>query len=209
MKNFTYPMTWYTQLRRLLLMRSGLLQALVLCIVLGAAMPPCLAQTSVLGNPAATSEGRVKAAFLFRFMGYVEWPATAFSGTDTPYVIGVLHADDIAEELTSIAAGRTVSNRPVIVKRLRENDTFNGLHVLFVGAAARSRQAQWLKSLQQQPVLLVTDTEGALAQGSMINFRLVEDRVRFEVALAPAEQAGLKFNSRMLGVALSVIKGPQ
>lgn len=208
MKNLTSPTTWYRQLRRLL-MRGGLLQALVLCVALGVAMPPCLAQTSVLGTPAGTSEGRVKAAFLFRFIGYVEWPATSFSGADSPYVIGVLHADDIAEELTAIAAGRTVSNRPVIVKRLQANDTFNGLHVLFIGASARGRQAQWLKSLHQQPVLLVTDAEGALAQGSMINFRLVEDRVRFEVALAQAEQSGLKFNSRMLGVALSVIKGPQ
>lgn len=208
MKNSAYPLTWYTQLQ-LLLMRSGLVPALLLCIGLAAAMPTCLAQTSVLGNPAATSEVRVKAAFLFRFIGYVEWPATSFSGAESPYIIGVLHADDIAEELTAIAAGRTVNNRPVIVKRLREADTFNGLHVLFIGAAARSRQAQWLKSLQQQPVLLVTDADGALAQGSMINFRLVEDRVRFEVSLAPAEQTGLKFNSRMLGVALSVIKGPQ
>lgn len=208
MKNFTYPMTWYTQLR-LLLMRSGLLPTLALCLALGGAMPSCLAQTSVLGNSAATSEGRVKAAFLFRFIGYVEWPATSFSSADAPYVIGVLHADDISEELMAIAAGRTVGNRPVIVKRLQANDTFNGLHVLFIGAAARSRQAQWLKSLHQQPVLLVTDAEGALALGSMINFRLVDDRVRFEVALPPAEQSGLKFNSRMLAVALSVIKGPQ
>jgi hypothetical protein len=80
---------------------------------------------------------------------------------------------------------------------------------VFVGKAEKARQAQLLKQAQMQSVLSVTETEEALAQGSMINFRIVEDRVRFEVALAPVEKAGMKINSRMLGVAISVIKGTQ
>jgi hypothetical protein len=208
MKKLTYLLKRYRQLR-LLLKSSRLLLAWVLCVALSSVAPACLAQTSVFGSAAGPSEEQVKAAYLLRFIGYVEWPASAFSKPDSPYVVGILHADGIAEELTVLAAGKAVSNRPVIIKRLQANDSFDGLHVLFVGAAERGRQPQWLKSLQQQPVLLVTETEEALTQGSMINFQIVEDRVRFEVALEPAGRSGLKINSRMLGVALSVIKGPQ
>jgi hypothetical protein len=185
------------------------MQALVLCMALTSAAPAALAQTSVMGSATAPTEERVKAAFLLRFISYVEWPATAFAKPDSPYVVGILHDEDTADELVALAAGRLANNRAVIVKRLQASDSFNGLHVLFIGGAESSRLAQWLKSLQQQPILLVTAAEGSLTQGSMINFRIVEDRVRFEIALTPAERAGLKFNSRLLGVALSVIKGPQ
>jgi hypothetical protein len=168
---------------------------------------PSLAQAAA-GTAASVREERVKAAYLFRFIGYVEWPATSFPKPDTPFLIGILQADEVADELLSISSGRLVNNRPVIVRKLQGNELPGGLHMLFIGAGDRSRQIQLLNQLQQQPVVLVTESEGALAQGSMINFRLVDDRLRFEVGLGPAERSGLKFNSRMLGVASSVIKGP-
>ncbi|QAU34518.1 YfiR family protein [Janthinobacterium sp. 17J80-10] len=208
MINSGYLLKLYVRLR-LLLKGSLLLHVLALAFLSSAMAPACLAQTSVLGNPSGLSEERIKAAFLFRFIGYVDWPATAFSRPDSPYIVGVLRADGIAEELTLLSAGRTIGSRPVIVRRLQANDSLNGLHILFVGAAERGRMVQSFKSLQQQPVLLVSDADDALAQGSMINFRIVDERVRFEVALTPAEQSGLKLSSRMLGVAHSVIKGPQ
>jgi hypothetical protein len=174
-----------------------------------------LAQGGAAGGMAAgpaagapgVGEERVKAAYLFRFIGYVEWPQAAYAKADSPYVIGIMNADEVADELVSIVGSRTVNNRPVTVKKLQGNEVPAGLHVLFIGAGERGRQVQLLRQLQQQPVLLVTETDGALSLGSMINFRLVEDRLRFEIALAPAERTGLKFNSKMLGVAFSVNKG--
>jgi hypothetical protein len=180
---------------------------LALIAVLGTPLPS-LAQAAVGSAPTSVGEERVKAAYLFRFIGYVEWPATSFPKSDTPYLIGVLQADEVADELQSIASARTVNNRPVIVRKLQGNELPGGLHMVFIGAGERGRQTQLLRQLQQQPIVLVTESEGALAQGSMINFRLVDDRLRFEVGLGPAERSGLKFNSRMLGVASSVIKGP-
>ena len=132
MINSGYLSKRYIRLR-LLLKSSLLLHALALGIVLNTVVPACLAQTSVLGNTSELSEERVKAAFLFRFIGYVDWPAMSFSKPDSPYIVGILRADGIAEELALISAGRTISNRPVIVKRLRVNDSLDGLHILFVG----------------------------------------------------------------------------
>ncbi len=190
-------------------MRWQFLGALTLCLALCSLHLAALAQAPAVNSTAAASEERIKGVSIYKFLNYVEWPANAFDKPDSPYVIGVLSADEVADELARIAAGRTMNNRGVIVKRLQPGEPFNGIHVLFIGKNERSRQAQLLKQLQLQPKLLITETDGALAQGSMINFKMVDERVRFEVALDPVEKSGLKLNSRMLAVALSVIKGAQ
>jgi hypothetical protein len=125
-------------------------------------------------------------------------------------VIGVAGDDAVADELARIAAGRSVNNRGVNVKRLLPGDTFNApgeLHMLFIGRGERARQAQWLRMAKGRPVLTVTAVEGGLEQGSIINFRTVDERVRFEVSADAAEQSGIRLNSRLFSVAMNVVKG--
>jgi hypothetical protein len=186
-------------------------RTVALCFALNSAVAVSIAQTAAINSGTSTSavaiEERVKAASLYKFLNYVDWPPTSFAKGDSAYVIGVVNADDIADELARISAGRSTNNRPVTIKKLHIGDPLNGIHVLFIGRAEKARQPQLLKQSQPYPILVVTETDGALAQGSMINFRVVDDRVRFEVALDAVEKSGLKLNSRMLAVALSVNKG--
>ncbi len=168
-----------------------------------------IAQTSVFNSGAAASEERVKAAFIYKFLNYADWPPASFAKPESPYVIGVIGADAIADELAKISAGRSVNSRPAVIKKIQPGDALHGIHVLFIGKAERARQPQLLKQVQLQPILAITETEGALAQGSMINFLLIDDHVRFEVALEPVEKSGMKLSSRMLTVAISVDKGNQ
>jgi len=162
---------------------------------------PALAQTE------ARAEIQIKAAFLYKFGGFVEWPPTAFAQPDTPFTIGVLGADALAGELEEIASGRTVQGRRVAVRKLRRGEALGGLHVLFVGQSEGARLAEILQGVKGQALLVVTESEGALAQGSMINFVAVEDKVRFDVALPQAERGQLKISSRLLSVARKVISG--
>ena len=182
---------------------AGRLAPMLLCLALAPAAP-ARAQQSTGNTAAALLEIQVVAASLFRFLSYVDWPAEALP-PDSPYVIGIVGADAIAGELASVVASRTVSGRAVTVRRLKPGDAFDGIHVLFVGGSAPARQ-QVLQRVRRAPVLTVTQADGALDQGSMINFRLVDGRVRFEVALDAVDDAGLKVSSRMLGVALLVRK---
>ncbi|HTH45457.1 MAG TPA: YfiR family protein [Oxalicibacterium sp.] len=152
------------------------------------------------------SEEAVKAASLYKFLNYIEWPPESFASADTPYVIGVADASGVADALSDIVAQRRVNNRQIVIKRLRSDDNATGIHLLFIGKSEKSRQAAWIKSVQRQPVLIVTEMDNALAQGSMINFTLVDHRVRFEVNLASLDQSRLKINTRMLAVAVAVIK---
>jgi hypothetical protein len=165
---------------------------------------PALAQSSAQGGSPAALQTQIMAASLFRFLAYVEWPPEALP-SGAPFVIGVIGADGIADELTAVVAARTVDDRAVRVRRLNPGEPRDGLHALFIGAAGTGLLHRRGK---RPPVLIVTDSEGALDHGSMINFRIVDDRVRFEVALEPLEEAGLKVSSRMLGVALHVRKIP-
>jgi hypothetical protein len=152
-------------------------------------------------------EQRVKAAFLYQFAGFVEWPAQSFAQPDTPVTIAIVGADSLAAELRQLATGRTVGGRAVVVKQLRPGDALSGVHIVFVGSAENARLGQLVQTAKPRPVLTVTEADGALGQGSMINFVLVDRRVRFEVALDSVEKNGLRLSSRLLAVAQQVKTG--
>jgi hypothetical protein len=168
-----------------------------------------LAQTSAL-RQAGPSADNVKAAYLLRFLNYVEWPSASFAAADAPYVVGVANDDAMLAELQRQAIGRSVNHRAVRARRVNAGDAMAGLHVLFIGEGIdRARQAALLNQVRAVPVLAVTEVDGALEQGSMINFRLIDERLRFEVALDPVKRSGLELNTRLLSVASAVIKGTQ
>jgi hypothetical protein len=165
----------------------------------------CIAGVSPPVAPGeANLERSVKAAFLYKFLGYIEFP----SDPGPQLAVGVLGADDVAEELTQLSAGRSVNNRPVQIKVLKEGDSPAGLQLLFIGADA-ARPLQAIKAAAQNGVLSVTETDSGLQLGSVINFRMVEERVRFEVSLPAAERSNVKLSSRLLSVAYHVQKAGQ
>lgn len=152
---------------------------------------------------AQETEHDIKAAFLYKFLTYVDWPAAALA-PDSPIVIGVMGSDVLASRLEGIARGRPVRGRSVIVRQIGDGEAEPSVHVLFIGARADTvleRQVAWAA---RRSVLLVTETQGALRRGAMINFVTEEGRVRFEVSVAAADRAGLKLGSGLLGVAREV-----
>ena len=159
-------------------------------------------------DPAPVSANSVKAAFLYKFAGYVEWPASP-ADTDAPITIGVAAADPFAAELAEITRGRTVAGRPINVRRVAADDSFDGLQILFIANQGRGGERGLLANARSRPILTVTESAGALADGSIINFTQDKDRVRFEISLYSAEQSMLKLNSRLLAVADSVHRGPE
>lgn len=155
----------------------------------------------------AALERGVKAAFLYKFGDYVEWQPSAFPTADAPFTIGVVGDDALARELASVVTDRTIGSRRVLVTVLAERDSVEGVQMLFVARSASPQMAQIMRDIQQRPVLVVTEWQGALAEGSMINFVLRNARVRFEIALHQAERHGLVLSSRLLGVAHAVVTG--
>lgn len=163
---------------------------------------------SCFAADAGLLESRVKAAFLYKFADYVEWPDSVFAQSDTPVTIAVVGADAVAAELGQAVEGRKVDDRTVTVKRLKPGDSLSGVHILFVGSGAAAQTGAWLQAARSQSILTVTESEGALTQGSVINFIVVDRRVRFEISRGSANKNKLRLSSRLLAVAQHVTEGP-
>lgn len=201
--------------------RAGVRAVIVCCCVLGAARLPAQPASSEEAAPAELSapfsapvqtstERRVKAAFLYKFLGYTEFPSMAFADPASPVVIGVAGSDDMLAELARTVAGRTLNGRPIAVKAVREGDPPGLLHLLFVAGSDSARVARILRAAagaSPGPLLLVSECEGGLQYGSVINFRVVDERVRFDVSLDAAEKNNVRLSSRLLSVANHVQKG--
>ena len=166
---------------------------------LALASVPSSAQT-----PASYSIESVKAAFLYRFLEYVEWPESA--RTDGPLTIAVLDDEALSTELHRNVRGRTAQGREVRVRTVSSVQEGLEAQVLFVSSGSRKKLAPVANSNAHDPVLIVTEGDGALERGSVINFVVVDGNVRFEISLPAAEQRGLKLSSRLLNVALRVEK---
>lgn len=164
------------------------------------------AVAAVADRPLA-SERTVKAAFLYKFAGYVEWPRGSGAEADSTVIFGVMGDDGVAEELTHLVQSRAPDARPVRVVRCHPFEPMPKLHVLFIGHGESDRLAPLIRSAREQPVLIVTDSEGALALGSMINFVTTRGHVRFEVGLGSAQRHGLTLSSRLIAVAQYVSRG--
>ena len=156
------------------------------------------------GIEAANLERNVKAAFLVKFLGYVDYPDSAAPAAGEPLVIGVLGDDAVADELGRITAGRGMNGRAVQVRKLRQGDALGKVHLLFIGDDDIADMERALASVRQLPVLTVTETGRNVRQDSVINFRVIDERVRFEVSLEAAEKSNLKLSSRLLAVAYKV-----
>lgn len=157
------------------------------------------------GPASAQAEHEVKAAFLSRFLPFVEWPPASFARPESPILIGVMGADDVLAVLQDAVAGRVVQARPVVARAVREGDSLAGLHMLFV---ARPATAALSRIAPGGGLLVVADAEGALDRGAAINFVRSDGRIRFEVALDNAAQQRVRISSRLLGIAASVRGGP-
>lgn len=175
----------------------------LLCLLACAGTGTGRAQGRAAG-PADALEQQVKAAYLYNFSSFVEWPPEAFASPESALQIGVMESDALADQLVRTIAGRTIRGRPLAVRKLRRADATADLHLLFVGPLSRPQLGEVLAAARRHPTLLVTQAEGALAQGSMVNLVLAEERLRFEIAPKAAEQSGLNISARLLAAALKV-----
>jgi len=148
----------------------------------------------------------VKAAFLYRFAAYVEWPEDASAG---PFVIGVSGAEDVARQLDDLLPRLTIKGRSVEVRRVSRLPELDGVSILYIGPDSLARTHALRTVALLRPILIVTDDKHGLDAGGVINFIETERNVRFEISLLAADRAHLKINSALLSVAARVERRPQ
>ncbi|MBI3802229.1 MAG: YfiR family protein [Nitrospirae bacterium] len=146
------------------------------------------------------SEYQVKAAFLYNFAKFVEWPAEALP-EGQPFVIGILGQDPFGSLIDEAVAGKTVHDRPIAVKRYPKVEEVAGANILFISDSEGPNVSHILKRLDRAPILTVSDLGRFADEGGMVQLLVDQNRVRFAINVAAVEQAGLKPSSQLLKLA--------
>ncbi len=149
---------------------------------------------------AASLERHVKAAYLYNFAKFVEWPASAALDT-TALLVCVLGDDVFADVVEQTVQGKTANGRPVTVRRDPDAQHLKACHVLFIGAAEQKRLSRLLEAVAGSGVLTVSDAERFAHLGGIINFIVEGNKVQFEVNVDAAARSRLRISSRLLQVA--------
>ncbi len=173
-------------------------RSVILCLIFGfGAFVPFLCQAAE-----ESLEYSVKAAFLFNFTKYIEWPPEAFARPDAPLEICVFGSDPFGETLDQTVAGESVNGHKVVVHRVSRSPVPKSCHVVFFGAVEKGDH-NVLPELGRG-VLTVGEGEPFLGEGGMIAFVIENRRVRFAINQTAAAGAGLRLSSQLLKVAKSV-----
>jgi len=167
------------------------------CVLLAAitGLFPCM---PVFGQ--TFDEYQVKAAFLYNFAKFVEWPAASFASPASPIVIGVLGPNPFGKSLEEITQGKTVGGRPLVIRTVEEFQQAGHCHILFVAFSDRKRLHAFLTSPYSPGVLTVGETADFTAEGGMIGLNLEDGRIRLEINVESAQRAGLHISSKLLNL---------
>jgi hypothetical protein len=154
----------------------------------------------------ASKEYHVKAAFLYNFAKFVEWPAQSFPGANAPLVIGVVGENPFGDALDQLAQGRQINGRPILVKPIHSAAAARGAHILFFSASEEGRFAGMRDGLGA--VLTVGESDAFSRKGGMINFVFEGEKIRFEINVGQAEAAGVKISAQLQKLATRVWRKP-
>lgn len=153
------------------------------------------------GKETAPGEYEVKAAFLYNFGKFVQWPARA--GLSGPFQLCVLGDDPFGPLLYRTIAGETIDGRRVVARQIFSAEEAGGCRVLFISSSKQAQLMDVLAALAGTSALTVSDMPEFVQRGGMIQFVLMGKRVRFAINLSAAERVGLRLSSQLLKLAIS------
>jgi hypothetical protein len=171
--------------------------------VIAALVLTCLA----VAQTPASGEYEVKAAFLFHFAQFVEWPEETFQDASSPLTYCTIGEDPFHGSLDAALNGKMIGARSFRVRHFRQPREIHGCQVLFIGAEEKKFLPAILGEVKGNSVLTVGESEHFAQDGGMIGFVLGENKMRFEINLEATQKARLSISSRLLALAKSVIGG--
>lgn len=142
----------------------------------------------------------VKAAYLFNFAKFVEWPESAFPDADAPLRLCVFGFDPFGDALAGLA-GKSIHERRLVIERVRQPERTDTCHVLFVARQESHRAAALFRQLTDSTVLTVTESENPEEPRGIINLVMRDNRILFQIAPGAAERRALRISSRLLQLA--------
>jgi len=161
----------------------------------------CLAVCGARAQDPQPTEYQIKAAFLFNFAKFVEWPPKAFAEAPAPIVIGILGDNPFRDDLARTIRGKAIDDHPLVIKEYRSPAEATNCHILFISASEKKRLLEILEALKGAKVLTVSETDRFTENGGMINFFLDGTKIRFQINKDAVTSAGLQISSKLMSLA--------
>lgn len=143
----------------------------------------------------------LKAAFLFNFAKFVEWPPEALPQKNSPFVIGILGENPFGSDLEKVIRDKKVNDHPIEIKPFSSPAEATNCHILFISSSEKERLAEIINNLRQTSVLTVGETDRFTEGGGMIKFINEGPKIRFQINDEAAKKAKLKISSKLLSLA--------
>lgn len=166
-----------------------------------------VASSAVLVPGQQAEEYRLKAAFLFHFAQFIDWPSAALPAAASDLVFCVSREDPFHGDLELTLQGKAIAGHPVRILRPQRIQANSGCHVVFIQGKQSARVREQIAELESVPVLTVGEANDFLQQGGMIRFCMEDRKVRFEINQAAVEKANLKISAKLLLLAKTVVGG--
>jgi hypothetical protein len=151
-------------------------------------------------------EYRVKAAFLYNFAKFVEWPPQVFRSPSDPIVIGVLGKNPFGDALSGAVAGKTLGGRAFQIREIADAQQAAGCQIVFVSASERKHLAPLFARIGNSAILTVGETDNFAAEGGIINFKIEAGSVRLQINVEAARKQQLHISVKLLSLAEIVDK---
>lgn len=174
------------------------------CVALGLALGG--APLAGAADVAVAKEHQLKAAFIYSFTKFVEWPALGFLDADSPIVIGAVGSGPLLAEMERVVKGRKVNGRGLVVRRIETPADVKSVHLLFLSASEIARLPEFLTAAHGESILMVGETELFFRQGGTISLLIEDEKIRFDINLRAAERDGVKISAQLLKLARTVRK---
>jgi hypothetical protein len=148
-----------------------------------------------------TREYQLKAAFLFNFTQFVEWPQKAFQTEQAPAIMGILGNDPFGTYIDETVVGETINGHSLIVKRYKKVEDIQSCHILFINLNDQEHLKKALAELKERNILTVSDEKEFIKLGGMIRFFTENNKIQFQINPEAAKTADLVISSKLLRLA--------
>ena len=180
------------------LLAVNLRQVMRLCSVI----LPALFCSSIHAYADTELEYRVKSAFLYNFTRFIQWPEPAV--TQSEFVICVAESAQLHAKLIETVGDKNINGVPIKYRAITHPGEAQHCHMVFLGFSESERQSDWVGALSDVAVLTVSDDNRFVAMGGMIQFVIIEGKIRFDINQSAASRVNIKMSSKLLGLARNV-----
>ncbi len=162
-----------------------------------------------LAAQSVSKEYQIKAAFIFNFAQFVQWPATVMTNADTPFSIGVLGEDPFGKALDETVQGEAINGHKIVLQHAQRINDLTNCQIIFICKSEKSRLKEIMTGIDSGAILTVSEIDGFAENGGIINFYLVGNKVHFEINPAIAHRANLKVSSQLLSLGRIIRTGKE